>query len=126
VGRQQYHEYTDEERAALLAMFAASGMTQRAFARSHALPESTLRRWVSASPETRGAIGAQKKAELAALYTAEIEASLAAAGGKRDQASYRDLMIGVGILDDKRTRLAGEATERVEHEVVLDLGDETL
>jgi len=120
---RQHTEYTDEERAAYLAMFAAGGKSRRAFAREKGIPHTTLQHWINGDTEIDSTIGTQEKARLEELYDAEIRAALAAASveGKRASAAYRDLIVAVGILDDKVTRSRGDPTERIEHVIDLDL-----
>lgn len=104
--------WSDEEKAALLEMFAASDLSEAAFCRVKGISRSTFQGWRD-SPEGVRQLRQRQKRRLTEMYQDEIEASLEAAGSKRDQASYRDLMVGVGILDDKLTRAKGEPTQRL-------------
>lgn len=104
--------YTPEERAALLEMFVASGAAVRAFCRTHKVAESTFRGWLTGRTDVDRALRAQQKAKLIELYDAEVRGIMDVLPGKRADASYRDLAVAVGILDDKITRASGEATDR--------------
>lgn len=118
--------YSDEERAAALAILDARGGRLAEAAKAARVPRQTLQRWIesidrAAPPQLR----LDKRAELAALFEAEAKAALVAASDCRDDARYRELMTGAGIATDKWQLLTGGATARIEHDVVvIDAGDD--
>lgn len=118
--------YSDEERAAALAILDARGGNVTAAAKAARVPRTTLLSWLDlpdrAAPSE---LRRDKRAELAALFEAEAQAALAAARNCRDDARYRELMTGAGIATDKWQLLTGGATARIEHDVVvIDAGDD--
>lgn len=105
--------YSDEEKASGLALLASHGGDVSKAARAAGVPRRTLQRWRDETPEVVAQIAQDKKAALAALFEAEVEAALGAAGAKRGEASYRDLITGAAIAADKRQLLLDEPTENV-------------
>lgn len=127
--------YSDEARAAALAVLDANGGNLSRAAREAGVPSSTLDRWrtdrsKAGSPELRE----QKRVEAADVY-ASIESK---AGGLIDGAldiitpavvaadpRYLSALNTVaGTATDKRQLLIGGATARIEHDVVIDAGDD--
>lgn len=84
----------------------------------------TLRRWVdgdSGAPSDK--IVNQEKIGLIDLIDDEIRAAFKEMHTAREDASYRDLVIGAATLLDKKQLLTGEPTERTEntHDITGDL-----
>lgn len=115
--------YTDDERAAGLAVLALHGGNLKRAAREAGVPERTLRRWTQEAPEEVGAIAAQKKADLADLMediarraagciTMAIEAIEADPALAIDK--FSDLNRVAGTALDKMRVLRGETSERTE------------
>lgn len=94
--------YSDNDRAAALAVLAANGGNLSRTARETGVPRATLQLWMAepdraAPPEVR-----QEKAfDLAAMFQAELDAVFEAMGRKRSQAHYSDLSRAAGIYTDK-------------------------
>lgn len=108
--------YSDETRAAALAVLKANGGNVARTARETDVPEATLREWRQAPDRAAPTeVRAQKEADLADLYEAEIRAVFEAAGMKRGDASWSALMVGLGILTEKHQLVRGEPTERHAH-----------
>lgn len=121
--------YSDEDRAAALAVLASNGGNMTRSAREAGVPEATLRRW-AAAPERAApaALQGQKRADLADVFGDIVHRSLGLAGdalayleampdaerGKAALERLADLnrLAGTGV--DKRQLLRGEPTSRVE------------
>lgn len=110
--------YQERERAAALAIYgdlAGQPHRLRETARRAKVPESTLRRWIARPNNAAAAdVRAEEEKSLRDLYEEHIRAAIVKAAGKAGEASYRDLMVGIGILDDKLTRADGLPTDRLE------------
>src|SRR5262245_15155376 len=107
---QTYRRYTDEERAAALAVLDMEGGNQVAAARRAGVSRSTLQTWIdgrvsSAVPELRQAKREDLTARLESILHHLLDglsdpAALAAA-------SLRDRAVAVGIVVDKLAILRG-------------------
>lgn len=112
--------YDDEYRAGAVLMLEAAGYPDRkgalAAVSSHlSVPHPTLSRWareIQNPPPDE--IVHEKKLNLVAELTDLLGLSLKAAKDTVGEATYRELMIGVGILVDKVQLLTGNPTERAE------------
>lgn len=107
--------YSDRDRAAALAILDANAGNYSAAARAAGVPRQSLQAWdkeraTAAPPDVRQ----EEKVSLASLYDGEIRAALDAAGIKRDSASYKELITGVGILADKLNNLAESPVTRID------------
>jgi len=79
------------------------------------MPSTTLSGWANGKhnpPPTE--LRCEKKDDLINFIKAEIPQVFRELADARPDASYRDLMVGLGILVDKWQLLSGEATERSE------------
>lgn len=116
--------YNDDFRASAVLMLEAQGYPEKPgalaiVAARLGVPHQTLSRWGRAvnnpaPPE----LVQEKKIDLIEMFRAEIRAALHEANEARGDASYRDLMTGIGILTDKLQLLEGKPTEafRVTHD----------
>lgn len=119
----QRPRYDDKFRASAVVMLEAAGYpnVQGALAQvaKHlGMQEMTLSRWargVQNPPPNQLVIN--KKQELSSLHEGEIRAIFAEMGTKREDASYRDLGIVLGIVSDKWQLLNGEPTESVKQSI---------
>jgi len=113
--------YDDKFRASAVVMLEAAGYpdAKGALARTAkrvGVPSPTLHRWVrEKNNPPPSELVSEKKGELIDWINLELEAVFGVMPGKRNDASYRDLMTGVGILVDKRQLLSGKPTESVEY-----------
>ena len=110
--------YSDRDRAAALAIFDAlddqPGRVSRA-ARESKVPRRTLGLWIEERDRAAPAeVRQEERKALRDLYEEHIRIAMGVAARKVDEAVYREVMIGVGILDDKLTRADGLPTSRVE------------
>lgn len=122
--------YDDKYRASAVVMLEAAGFPDRKGALSHVsrhlgVPIPTLKRWGTGSqnPPPNDVV-TKNRIDLADLLDTEIAAAFEAAKGVRCEASYRDLMTGIGILIDKRQLLRGEATQNVNQRIVVEYADD--
>lgn len=121
--------YDDKFRAGAIALLEAAGWpnTEGAMTRTAnhlKIPVRTLSRW--ANQENNPApdeLVIEKKADLADLLTAEIEAALNAMGTARADASYRDLGTVIGILTDKLQLITGGPTENSNTRITIEYAD---
>ena len=112
--------YDDQYRASAVLMLEAAGYPDRVGALSAVssrlgVPHPTLSRWArqvqNPAPET---LVHEKRLDLVAELTDLLGLSLTAARGTVGDATYRELLTGVGILVDKVQLLTGAPTERAE------------
>jgi hypothetical protein len=112
-------------------MLEAAGYPDRKGALSHVsrhlgVPIPTLTRWVTGvqNPAPNDLV-TKNRIELSDLLDTELVAAFEAAKGVRSEASYRDLMTGIGILVDKRQLLRGEPTQTTNQRIVVEYADDT-
>jgi hypothetical protein len=112
-------------------MLEAAGYPDRKGALSHVskhlgVPIPTLTRWVTgAQNPAPNDLVTKNRIELSDLLDTELVAAFEAAKGVRSEASYRDLMTGIGILVDKRQLLRGEPTQTTNQRIVVEYADDT-
>ena len=113
--------YTDKFKAGAIAMLESEGYPTDAYALERVaqqvkVPTRTLRRWYKGETgaPTDEIVQETKKA-LSDLIETEIRAALGELPNARPDASYRDIVTGIGILVDKKQLLDGGATSRDEH-----------
>src|SRR5262249_34550102 len=110
--------FTDEQKQTVLTTYAAcrNNATQTArFCKDHygfSVSADQVSRWARGdfiAPSVRKSAD-EKKARLVTLFEEEIRAAFHCAANKRAEASYKDLMTGIGILTDKVQLLQGQPT----------------
>lgn len=122
--------YDDKFRASAVVMLEAAGFPERKGALSHVsqhlrVPIPTLKRWATGDQNPPpNEVVTKNRIDLADLLDTEIAAAFEAAKGVRSEASYRDLMTGIGILIDKRQLLHGESTQNVSQRIVIEYTDD--
>jgi len=85
------------------------------------MPPSTLQGWINGHrnpPPTE--LRCEKKADVIEFIKGEIPQVFRELGDARQDASYRDLMVGLGILVDKWQLLAGGPTGREDHRLIVE------
>lgn len=116
--------YDDDFRAAAVLMLEAAGYPDREGALSQVagrlnLSRSTLRSWFTGEHNPPPVnIHHEKRFDLIQAIRDELASIFPALGGKRDEATYRELVTAVGILTDKLQLLTGQPTWRGE---IIDL-----
>lgn len=122
---RKYKRHTDEFRASVVLMLMAAGYPDRKGAlmkvsKNVGISHSTIRRWFKAEHNPPPSnITHSKKIDLIQAIRDEMQAALSEMSQARQDASYRDLGVVVGILADKHQLLTGEATERVESKQIV-------
>jgi len=116
--------YDDDFRAAAVLMLEAAGYPGREGALSHvaghlSVPHSTLSRWFRSvqNPPPPNLV-LKKRLNLVEELTDLLGLSIGAAKGAVNEAGYRELATGIGILVDKIQLLTGQPTWRGE---IIDL-----
>ena len=106
-------KYTEEERAVALAAFAANENNFERTAKFTGIPRNTIRRWVNGeginAPTVANAT--LKKGLLADQLEQIAEQLLKDAWVKREEATFPQLMTGLGISIDKMQLLRNKPTE---------------
>lgn len=119
--------YTDEFRASAVLMWEANPNFVQV-AKHLKMPESTLRSWVNRHKQldkqpSRSDLDVElydkTKIDFVAMIDGEIAAIFDEMGYKRPDASYRDLGIVYGVLQDKRQLLTGGPTANENRRIVL-------
>lgn len=119
-GKKRRPRYDDEYRASAVLMLEAAGYPDRKGALSTVashlgVPARTLSRWHNGEQnEAPDKLVTEKRIDLVAELTDLLGLSLNAARSTVGEATYRELMTGVGILVDKVQLLTGQATARAE------------
>lgn len=113
---KRQRKYTDDERAAAMALLESFGGNVAKTARQSGFPENTIRNWRDGKGMVPPEVVANKKDDLADLFEREAIGALGMAAAKRESASYRDLVTGAAIAADKIQLLRGEPTERIAHD----------
>lgn len=134
--------YDDEDRASAVLMLEAAGYPDKKGAMSQvakqlAVSRSTLRGWATGTSNPPPAkVRHEKKIVLVSAIQEELAEIFPTMAGKRQDASYRELVTAAGILIDKLQLLSGKPTWRGEiidllksgaitpDDVVSELGDE--
>lgn len=128
--------YTDEEKAVGLAALKLHGGDLSKAARAAGVPRKTLDRWRHSAPETVRQIGQQKTADLAAMELGIVERSTGISIKALDAIDAEPMTVALalavlpivtrsgGVAFDKYQLATGGATARVEHEVIIDAGDD--
>jgi hypothetical protein len=122
-------KYSDAAKAEALALLQAEGYPERRgslvkVSRAIDVPVMTLADWYTAEHSIVSTdVRVVQTFNLASVIDAEIESIFAALPGKRDNASYRDLGIVLGILVDKKQLLMGMPTSITEHTHVFSEAD---
>lgn len=117
MGRKR-RRYDDKFRANAVLILEAAGYPDRKGALAHAatslgMPPSTLQGWANGHrnpPPTD--LRCEKKADVIEFIKKEIPQIFRELGDARQDANYRELMVGFGIIMDKWLLLSGDATER--------------
>ena len=111
-------------------MLEAAGYPERKGALAYVannlrMPQSTLHGWANGkNNEPPSDLRCEKKADVIRFIQEEIPQVFRELGDARQDASYRDLMVGLGILVDKWQLLAGEPTGREDHRLVVEYVDD--
>lgn len=125
----KHNRYDDKFKASAVVLLESEGYPDDKYAISRVashlgIPGRTLRRWANgqegAPPDN--AVSVEKKL-LEDVIDDEIHAAFKAMSQVREDASYRDLVIGAATLIDKKQLITGGATERTEAKVDYDAGD---
>lgn len=122
--------WTDEERASAVLMLEAAGYPQTKGALTRVadnlkIPATTLRRWhLGLSNPPPAETVKKKRIDLRKAIRDEIDAALNEMGMARQDASYRDLVTGVGILFDKLQLLNGDSTANTNQRIVIEYYDD--
>jgi transposase-like protein len=113
--------YTDEQVANAIAMLRANGGNAKRTASQLGIPRTTIRAWagrshsVSARPkQVKTSIVQNRSREIADSLEDLAAKAVGFADSKMETASYKDLLIGVGIAIEKVQLLRGGATSRTE------------
>ena len=126
-------KYSDRQKAEAIALVMTSqrgafyGRVAEVAAQLN-IPVETLRFWVNGKlkpvdEETQREVNA----ELMERFDKEIDAIFEQMEVKRDRAMYRDLVIGLGIIFDKKQLINGGATENIQQQItVVRQGNSTL
>lgn len=115
--------YSDNEKAAALLTLESNGGNLSRTSRELNIPISTLGEWRDgrAVPDV-AEIRNENRTPLVERLMNELTAALNLLPDKRNDASYSDLMRGVGILTDKVQLLSGADTARVRATVHVTYG----
>lgn len=128
--------YTDDEKAAGLAALALNGGDVSKAARAARVPPSTIRAWRDSAPAVVREIGEQKTRDLGSMMLGIVEQSAGISAKALqtidDEPMTVELALAVlpivtrsgGVAFDKYQLATGGATARVEHDVVIDAGDD--
>ncbi len=109
-------QYSDSEKATALAALDANGGNVSRTAKQLNIARKTLAGWA----ESRGVhpevadLRHEKRLDRSELIDEEIRAIFEAMKKKRKGAWYSHLVVGLGVLIDKKQLLEGKATERKE------------
>ena len=119
MGRKR-RRYDDKFRTNAVLILEAAGYPDRKGALAHAaralgMPESTLHGWANGKNNPAPSeLRCEKKADVIEFIKQEIPQIFRELGDARQDANYRELMIGFGIIMDKWLLLSGDPTERRE------------
>lgn len=104
--------YTDEDKAAALAMLDANDGNVKGTADSLGIPESTLRSWKNdrGTPRNIAELRDKNRGELSDRIFNLTHLVLDNLPEKLDEASAKDLFVSLGILVDKLQLLKGQPT----------------
>ena len=118
--------YSDNEKAAALLTLESNGGNLSRTSRELNIPVTTLVVWRNGHviPEVSD-IRNENRTPLVDRLMNELTAALNLLPDKRSEASYSDLMRGVGILTDKVQLLSGADTARVRATVHVTYGADT-
>lgn len=104
-------QYSDDEKAAVLAWYQSNKNNLRKTARQWEMPVATLQRWVNGFVNNGVRKGIPKKRkELHELFEAECRAALGAAEEVREGASYSALVTAAAISAEKMRLLQEKPT----------------
>lgn len=123
--------YDDKFRTNAVLMLEAAGYPDQKGALTRVannlkMPPTTLAGWANGQNEPPAELRCEKKADVIEFIKKEIPQVFREMGDARQDASYRDLMVGMGILVDKWLILSGDATERHEIRVEHDIDADTI
>jgi len=113
-------------------MLEAAGYPERKGALAYVannlkMPPSTLQGWANGHHNPPPSeLRCEKKADVIEFIKKEIPQIFRELGDARQDAAYRELMVGLGILVDKWLLLAGDATERHDIRVEHDIDGDTI
>lgn len=129
--KKKRRQYDDQFRASAVVMLESQGYPDRKGALTHVanhlgIPARTLSRWFNKEQNPPpDQLVREKRGELVDLIDDEIARAFDAMNAVREDASYRDLVIGAATLIDKKQLLTGGATERTEARIDHDISDDT-
>jgi transposase-like protein len=108
VGRA-YRHYSAGERAMVLAALAANGGNVKRTARQAGVPRKTLEGWAKGRrlAGVRGEVRHQGRADLADRFEDLAHRLLDAISARLAEASFRELVVALGIVVDKMVLLRG-------------------
>lgn len=112
--------YDDKFRASAVIMLEAAGYPDKKGALTQVsnhtgVPLSTLRGWYDGSRNPPPSeLRHEKKGELIDWINRELEGIFGDLPDRRQDASYKDLIIGVGVLTEKRQLLSGKPTQIID------------
>lgn len=85
------------------------------------MPEATLRMWANGKHNPVPVdVYEEKKLDMQAMLRREIYEGLKAMGGRRDEATYKDLATAVAIMIDKLQLLSGAPTENAQTTIKIE------
>jgi len=121
--KRNRRRYSDKFKAGALTLLASERYPEDRYALQRVadhlgIPNRTLFRWFNGdNGEPPADLVAETKRELADLFEDEIREAIKALPQARDDASYRDLVMGSAILTDKVQLLRGQPTSINEENV---------
>ena len=123
MAKRKRKRYDDKFRASAVVMLQAAGYPDKKGALAKTaqhlkVPNTTLRGWYTeAHNPAPSELRTEKEADLTELLRAELQAAFAEASKARPDATWRDLMTGVGIMVDKLQLLENKPTERTDNTI---------
>jgi len=117
--------YDDKFRASALLMLEAAGYPDKGAivrtAKHLGMPEATLRMWAHGRHNPVPVdVYDEKKFDMQGMLRKEIYEGLRAMGGRREEATYRDLATAVAIMIDKLQLLSGAPTENAKTTITIE------
>lgn len=112
--------YDDKFRASAVIMLEAQGYPDKkgsltSVAKHLKMPATTLRNWYhSQHNPAPSELRYEKKGDLIALLKSEVQQALASMDNVRDEATYQQLTVGIGIMLDKLQILEGNPTQIID------------
>lgn len=114
-------KYTDKFKAGAITLLQSEGYPDDPYAlkkvaKKIGVPDRTLRRWHNGeNGHPPDDIVRETKKELIDLFDDEIRDVMKELPSARPEAPYKDLVMGVAILVDKKQLLGGQPTDRTDN-----------